>query len=369
MILVDPIRKYDTGPRGWPYWCHMATDNLADSGLEELHAFAQTLGLRREWFQNHPRHPHYDLPPERRALALEMGAMPVSSKELVRRCSRRPRTGEERVRTMTNYICVTCGTQYARTDEPPGFCPICEDDRQYVGWGGQKWTTLDEMRAKYKNVIEEDEPGLVGITTEPSFAIGQRARLILSPSGNVLWECISLIDEATVASIRDRGGISGIAISHPHMYASMVEWSKAFDDAPIYLHEDNRQWVMRTHPNIAFWSGEQHMIGGGLTLVRCGGHFPGSTVLHWAGGAEGRGALLTGDTIYVVQDRRYVSFMYSYPNHIPLNASAVRRIVDAVEPFEFDRLYSSWKERVVASGAKEAVRRSAERYIRAIAPR
>ncbi|MGA7733465.1 MAG: MBL fold metallo-hydrolase [Chloroflexia bacterium] len=267
---------------------------------------------------------------------------------------------------MSNYICVTCGVQYEEGDSPSAGCPICEDDRQYVGWGGQKWTTLDEMRTSYKNVVEEDEPGLIGITTEPGFGIGQRARLILSPGGNVLWECISLIDEATVEAVRARGGIAAISISHPHMYASMVEWSKAFDNAPIYLHEDNRQWVMRMTPNVAFWSGEQHLIADGLTLVRCGGHFPGSTVLHWAGGAEGKGALLTGDTIYVVQDRRYVSFMYSYPNHIPLNASAVRRIVDAVEPFEFDRLYSSWKERVVASGAKEAVRRSAERYLLAI---
>ena len=334
--------------------------------MEELHAFAVALGLRREWFQNHPRHPHYDLPPDKRELALEMGAVSVSSKELVRRCSREPRPGEDKVRVMANYICVTCGVQYPRSDAPPGFCPICEDSRQYVGWGGQKWTTLEEMRAEYKNLVEEDEHGLVGITTEPGFAIGQRARLVLSPGGNVLWECISLVDEATVAAVRERGGIAAIAISHPHFYSSMVEWSKAFDNAPIYLHEDNRQWMMRPHPNIVFWTGERHELGHGLTLVRCGGHFPGSSVLHWAGGAEGRGALLTGDTIYVVQDRRYVSFMYSYPNHIPLNARAVQHIVDAVEPFEYDRLYSSWKDRVVMSEAKEAIRRSAERYLRAI---
>ena len=267
---------------------------------------------------------------------------------------------------MTNYICVTCGAQYSRSDARPDLCSICQDDRQYIGLDGQKWTTLDEMRASHKNVIEEDEPGLVGITTDPAFAIGQRARLIVSPRGNVLWECVSLIDEATVAAIRALGGISAIAISHPHFYSSIVEWSEEFDNAPIYVHEDNREWVTRPQPNIVFWKGERHELGDGLTLVRCGGHFPGSSVLHWAGGAEGRGALLTGDTIYVVSDRRYVSFMYSYPNLIPLNASAVRRIVEAVEPFKYDRLYSSWKERVVLSGAKDAVKRSAERYIRAI---
>jgi hypothetical protein len=269
-------------------------------------------------------------------------------------------------RSMTKYICITCGTQYAESGAPPEHCPICEDDRQYIGFGGQKWSTLDEMRAGHRNVIEEDEPGLIGITTEPTFAIGQRARLISSPGGNVLWECASYIDEATVEALRSIDGIAAIMISHPHFYSSMVEWSEAFDNASIYLHEDNREWVMRPHGNIVFWSGEQHDAGHGLTLVRCGGHFPGSTVLHWAGGAGGKGALLTGDTIYVVPDRRHVSFMYSYPNHIPLNAITVRRIVGAVEPFEYDRIYSSWKERVILANAKEAVRRSAERYIRAI---
>ena len=46
-------------------------------------------------------------------------------------------------------------------------------------------------------------------------------------------------------------------------------------------------------------------------------------MLHWAGGADGRGALLSGDIVQVVPDRRYVSFMYSYPNLIPLPAAAV----------------------------------------------
>jgi rubrerythrin len=39
------------------------------------------------------------------------------------------------------YICVTCGIQFKETDGPPKHCPVCEDERQYVGWEGQKWTT------------------------------------------------------------------------------------------------------------------------------------------------------------------------------------------------------------------------------------
>jgi hypothetical protein len=94
MILVDEIRKYAHGPRGFPYWCHMATDNHTPEGLEELHRMAVSIGLRREWFQNHPRHPHYDLPPDKRVLALAMGAVPVTSRELVLRCTRRPPAGD-----------------------------------------------------------------------------------------------------------------------------------------------------------------------------------------------------------------------------------------------------------------------------------
>jgi glyoxylase-like metal-dependent hydrolase (beta-lactamase superfamily II) len=265
-----------------------------------------------------------------------------------------------------NYICVTCGVQYAESEGPPEHCLICEDERQYIGINGQQWTTLQELRANRRNSISEDEPGLTGITTEPAFAIGQRARLIQSPGGNVLWECTSFIDNETVEAVRKLGGISAIAISHPHFYSSIVEWSKAFGGVPVYVHGDDRQWVMRPDPTIVFWDGERRELGESITLVRCGGHFPGSSVLHWAAGADGRGALLTGDTIYVVSDRRYVRFMYSYPNLIPLNASAVQRIVDAVEPLEFDRIYSSWVERVVRGDAKGAVRQSAERYLRAI---
>lgn len=269
---------------------------------------------------------------------------------------------------MTNYICVTCGVQYGDTDSPPEHCLICEDDRQYIGHNGQQWTTLPEMQKSYHNRIEEVDPNIIGIGTEPSFGIGPRALLVQTPNGNVLWDCVSLLDDATIETVRAHGGIAAIAVSHPHLVGSLVEWSRAFDNAPIYWHADNREWVMRPGPAYTFWEGETHSLVDGLTLIRCGGHFPGSDVLHWAQGAEGRGTLLAADTIMVVQDRRYVSFMYSYPNLIPLQAGAVERIVQAVEPFDFDRIYGGWWHSILASDAKAAVRRSADRYIQAIRP-
>jgi hypothetical protein len=265
----------------------------------------------------------------------------------------------------TTFICRTCGTQFAPHDEPPAGCPICQDERQYVGYAGQQWTTLDELGREYTSHIQELEPGLTGIGMTPAFAINQRALLVQTPEGNLLWDCIALLDEATVAAVRALGGIRAIAISHPHYYTTMIAWAQTFG-AMIHLHADDRAHVMRPDPAITFWEGETLPLFGGLSLIRCGGHFAGAQVLHWPEGAGGRGAMLAGDIIMVAQDRRYVSFMYSYPNLIPLPARAVRRIVAAVEPFAYDRIYGAWWERVVATDARAAVARSAARYIAAI---
>ncbi len=262
------------------------------------------------------------------------------------------------------YICATCGVQFAPSSRPPKHCPVCEDERQYVGWSGQRWTTLDELRRDHHNNLRDDL-GLLGIGTEPSFAIGQRALLVSSPDGNLLWDCITVIDDATVDAVRGAGGLRAIAISHPHYYSSMVEWSKAFD-VPVLLHEADRQWIMRADPCVELWSGETKALWDGMTLIRAGGHFDGGTVLHWPAGAEGKGALLSGDILQVAQDRRWVSFMYSYPNYIPLPAAEVARIVAAVEPFEFERVYGAWWDRNVAVDGKNAVRRSGERYRHAL---
>lgn len=267
---------------------------------------------------------------------------------------------------MEHWICTTCGTQFAASEQTPELCPICTDARQYIGYQGQQWTTLARMRQDgFRNEFKEHEPGLTGIGTTPSFAIGERALLLQHPQGNVLWDCMSLLDDETVAGIERLGGLTAIAISHPHYYATMVEWAIRFN-ARIYLHEADRQWVMRPSERITFWSGETLKLKDGVTLIRLGGHFSGGTVLHWQQGADGQGVLLSGDIIQVVADRRFVSFMYSYPNLLPLSAATVRRIKDTIAPWPFERLYGAWFERVVARDAHGAVQRSAERYIRAL---
>jgi hypothetical protein len=267
----------------------------------------------------------------------------------------------------TSFICVTCGAQYSPSAEPPPECPICQDSRQFVGLDGQQWSTPNELAQKHHNTITQEEPRLCSIHTEPHFAIGQRAFLLQTSQGNVLWDCLALFDRPTIDAVRGLGGIAAIAISHPHYYTTMVDWSLAFDNAPIHLHSADRGWVTRPHSNIQYWSGESHHLLDDLVLIHTPGHFDGFQVLHWPGGADGRGVLLSGDQPQVCMDTRWVSFMYSYPNYVPLGAKAVGQILARLEPYNFDRIYGAFPKRTVVTDAKAAVQRSAERFVRAIA--
>ena len=264
----------------------------------------------------------------------------------------------------TAYICLTCGVQQVPSVSAPARCPICEDERQYVRQGGQAWTTLDELAAQGNRVeLRELEPGLVGVGAQPAVGIGQRALLVRTPGGNFLWDCFGFIDETSVDAIRAMGGIAGIAFSHPHFYGVMVEWSRAFGGCPIWIPSADRAWVQRDDPAIVEWGGTKELTPG-LTLIQTGGHFEGSAVLHWAAGADGRGALLVGDTITVVPDVRAVSFMRSYPNLIPLPADEIRRILATVRPYAFERIYGGWWDRVTQSDGQRVVERSARRYLK-----
>src|SRR4051812_3517975 len=239
----------------------------------------------------------------------------------------------------TPFLCVTCGTQFPESAQPPDHCAICDDERQYVPPEGQKWTTMEALRSSHRNLIKQEEAGLYSINPEPKVGIGQRAFLIQTPKGNVLWDCVALLDDPTIARIKELGGIAEIAISHPHYYTTMVEWSRTFGDAPIHIHQAERPWVMRPDPSVRFWSGRSLELRDGLKLISTGGHFEGYQVLHWPKGAEGRGALMAGDQPQICMDPKQVTFMYSYPNYIPLNAPAIRQVVECLAPLDYDRLY------------------------------
>jgi glyoxylase-like metal-dependent hydrolase (beta-lactamase superfamily II) len=218
---------------------------------------------------------------------------------------------------------------------------------------------MAELAGEHRCDLREDA-GMLGIGVDPAVAIGQRMLLVETGEGNVLWDMIPLVDEAALGAVRARGELRAIAISHPHYYSGMVEWSRALGGVPILLHEADREWIMRPDPAIELWSGETNELRGGVTLLRLGGHFAGGTVLHH------EDLLLSGDIVMVIPDRRYVSFMWSYPNLIPLPAAEVERIAAALEPWRFERIVGAWWDRIVPRAGNEVVRRSAERYLRAL---
>jgi hypothetical protein len=266
---------------------------------------------------------------------------------------------------MPFFICTACGTQFAECAQAPAQCAICEEERQYVPPRGQTWTTLQALRGSHTNTFREYEKGIIGIGATPAFGIGQRALLVRTAAGNILWDCIATLDDATVTMIKGLGGIAAIAISHPHFYTTMVEWAHAFG-ARIHLHAADKDWIMRADPAIELWDGDGETLWPGVTLIRCGGHFEGGTVLHWTDGADGRGVICAGDILTVATDRKWLSFMRSYPNFIPLSARAVEHIGAVLKPFAFETIYGHYFDRVIANDGKAVLERSVARYVAAI---
>lgn len=256
-------------------------------------------------------------------------------------------------------VCKTCGTSYEFNDSHPTHCKICEDERQYVPVTGQKWVDLPDLLASHANKWKQHEANLFSIKTVPNFAINQRAFLLQTPEGNILWDCIATLDDATKALISSLGGLKAIAISHPHYYTTMQDWAAEFN-APVYLHASDREWIMRDSPYITLWEGDTLKLTSNASVVRLGGHFAGGCVLHWA---QGAGVLLAGDIVQVTPGADAVSFMWSYPNMLPLPATTVSDITRRLSAVKFATLYGAFEGQDIKENAGEIVQRSGAKYI------
>lgn len=254
-------------------------------------------------------------------------------------------------------LCTACGTSYAAP--APRHCPICEDERQFIPPGGQRWITQTDLRAAHTNRWQQHLPGLLSLQSLPAFGINQRAFLLCTPHGNILWDCIAHLDDATETLIRALGGLQAIAISHPHYYTTMQDWAAAFS-APIWLHASDKAWIMRDSPWIRLWQEEEHALLPGITLLRLGGHFAGGMVLHWQ---RDSGVMLSGDILQVTPGADAVSFMWSYPNMLPLSAQAVRNMMQPLRHRSFTQLYGAFDGREILQDADAIVARSAQRYL------
>lgn len=269
-------------------------------------------------------------------------------------------SNQEQAVTTSFSLCSTCGVEH---DYPlPNVCAICADERQYLPEDGvQRWLKLDELQLDHRIDFWEIEPGLFGLTPTPGVGIGHRPILVHTDGGNLLWDPPGYIDEAAVQSARDLGGIRWIAASHPHMYGAQLEWSAAFDHAPVLVNKRDSTWLARSGSAVELWDGEVELTLG-LKLIRVGGHFPGSAVIHWQG-HDGKGVLLGSDTINPVVAKGWVTFLRSYPNRVPLSGGTVKRIADQILQLDFDRLYGNFHDHPITSGAQKAVQQSAERHI------
>lgn len=268
----------------------------------------------------------------------------------------------------TTKICATCGTYYpenagapADPEAIPGStCPICADDRQYIPAGGQRWTTEQTLLGKHSVKVRLLREDVYEMELTPTFAIGQRALLVLSPHGNILWDCIPLLDEALMAFIKEKGGLKAIALSHPHYYSNMHQWAQTFD-CPIYIHSNDRQWTFGKDEQVNFWEGEELNFWNNMRLINVGGHFPGSSILH-VPHLSMKGTIFTGDTLVLSLHKQHISVMYSYPNRVPLPHREVQRISDLVSKISFDALYSFMKDLDLTENVNEIFKKSMERY-------
>jgi glyoxylase-like metal-dependent hydrolase (beta-lactamase superfamily II) len=193
--------------------------------------------------------------------------------------------------------------------------------------------------------------------------------LLQTDVGNILWDCVSVVTPATIETIDKLGGIDLIAISHPHFYSSMVEWSEAFGNAPILIHDADREWIRRPATQIRTWSGDRHRLSATVQLIHCPGHFPGSSVLHWTAAPNAKSVLLVGDSLHVAGDRRHITVMYSVPNYMPVGPSVIEDIRERLTDLDFDDVYGfTWGLNIIGI-ARQAVNDSFDRYLTVITER
>ena len=262
---------------------------------------------------------------------------------------------------MKHIICETCGTQYREEVEVIGLCAICNDDRQYIGDNGQRWTDLGELKKNHHVRISQVNERLYALKMEPAFALGQRAFLVLSPNGNVLWDCIPLLDDATIDFINSKGGLKAIVFSHPHYYSTMNEWAAAFD-CPIYIHEGDRAFIFYRSNAVRLWEGDQQLLWDDMGIVHVGGHFPGSSLLQ-VGTLSSKGGILCGDSFYLSKSKRHIAIMYSYPNQILLTKKEFAEVHRKITGLSFDSLYGAFDWQNLEGNAHDVFAASMQRYL------
>jgi hypothetical protein len=256
-------------------------------------------------------------------------------------------------------ICSTCGTYYPAATAPQQ-CIICSDERQYIPETGQGWTKPRDLHRKHSIKLNKLHERLYEIEINPAFAIGQRALLVLSEKGNVLWDCIPMLDELTIQFIQSKGGLKAIAFSHPHYYSNMNDWAAIFD-CPVYIHNNDAEHIMVKGPHIQLWQGDEMELWDGMKLLLIGGHFEGSSILHVPFLSK-EGAILCGDTLFLSPSKKHFSVFRSYPNRIPLSQHEMQRVKQRFDSIPFDSFYGYIKTQNLQEAVKPVFAASMGKY-------
>ncbi|CEJ92518.1 hypothetical protein VHEMI08167 [[Torrubiella] hemipterigena] len=255
-------------------------------------------------------------------------------------------------------ICNTCGTQFPTTNRKAvKTCHICDDPRQYVPPSGQSFTTMNHLIPVYKNIFvpDRDDPRIIYIQTTPGFAINQRAILIKTPTGNVLWDCLTFLDADTINTIRKMGGLRAIAISHPHYYSTHADWARAFE-CPVYLASEDMEWTtQRSSHQVPVTDIDTDIFDTGVKLIKLGGHFDGSMVALFEGRLLIADTLMTSPSgigkwdVNALGEKREkppglnsFSFLWSIPNRIPLSADEMMRMWRILSKYEFTSTHGAF---------------------------
>jgi glyoxylase-like metal-dependent hydrolase (beta-lactamase superfamily II) len=255
-------------------------------------------------------------------------------------------------------ICSTCGTYYPLNDHPE-LCTICSDERQYIPATGQSWTMPSHLHRKHSIKLNKIKDRLYEIEINPMFAIGQRALLVLSEQGNVLWDCIPMLDEMTIEFIKSKGGLKAIAFSHPHYYSNMNDWAAVFD-CPVFIHKNDAGHIMVKGKHIQLWEGDALDLWDGMKLHCIGGHFAGSSILH-VPFLSNEGAILCGDTLFLSPGKKHFSVAWSFPNRMPLPREEMKKVKDRFDRIAFDEFYGYVKTQNLSHAVKEIFERSFQR--------
>ncbi|OBG45981.1 hydrolase [Mycolicibacterium fortuitum] len=264
---------------------------------------------------------------------------------------------------MPTWICTGCGVEHPDSDaEPADSCVLTSEIVSIEERGDLPphgtWTTLDDLAAQPHHTEHVDHGrGVHSLRRAPKFAIGHRSFLVQTAHGNLLWDSPGYLDDEIIGLVHGLGGVAAVAASHPHMFGAQLSWSRAFGGVPVYVNTLDAEWLPAPDPLIQQWTGELEPLPG-LRLIHVGGHMRGSSVALTADGT-----LLVGDTISGGLAKNWVSFQRNFLKHVPLSAAVVRRIVDRLDGYEYDRLYTLGGDEI-DSAAKDVVHRSAETHIR-----